>query len=324
MSNKSRILYILRYLETQTDENHPAAIADIVAYLGSIGIKADRRNVSADIELLMEYGIDIICNTGRRNEYFIGERIFELPEVKLLADAVEASLFISPNKSMALKKKITALAGVHQAEEILSNTHVELRAKSTNEMFYIIADMLRNAISSQKQIHFKYYDYDSSKQKIFKHNGQVYEFSPYGLIWNGDNYYAIGHSESHGKIITFRADMIAMPTMTDIPAIPCPKDFDISAYANSVFRMYDGPMREVTLKCPNSLMRKIVDRFGEAVPVEAVDTEHFHAVVTVAVSKTFFGWVFTYCGEIEIAGPQEVREEYLRMARIIAGKSEKE
>ena len=159
-------------------------------------------------------------------------------------------------------------------------------------------------------------------KKVFKHNGQIYQFSPYSLIWNGDNYYTIGHSESHGKIITFRVDMMAMPTMTDIPAIPHPEDFDVSAYANSAFKMFDGPIEEVTLKCSNALMRKIVDCFGADVPVKPVDTGHFHTIVTVAVSRTFFSWVFVYGNEMEIVGPKDLREEYLRMARTIASRSE--
>ncbi|MDL2248459.1 WYL domain-containing protein [Tyzzerella sp. OttesenSCG-928-J15] len=315
-TKKSRILHLLRYLETQTDEAHPATIADMTAHLGSLGIKADRRSVSSDIEQLMEFGVDIVCNTGKRYEYFIGDRAFELPEVKLLVDAVHAARFISPRKSEALIRKLTALVGTHQADELLLHTY--MADKSTNEKMYITADLLRTAIAGEKQIRFKYYDYTKDKRRAFKHKGRVYSFSPYGLIWNDDSYYAAGYSESHGKIVTFRVDRIAVPELTDIPAMPRPEGFDMSAYASSVFRMYDGPMREVTLKCKNGLMNNIIDRFGEEVSTEVIDSKHFAARVNVSVSRTFYGWVFSFGGGIHILAPADIAEGYRRMAACTA------
>jgi predicted DNA-binding transcriptional regulator YafY len=160
---------------------------------------------------------------------------------------------------------------------------------------------------------FKYYEYDRNKRKRYKHDGQVYHFSPYGLIWNSDRYYAVGHSESHGKLTTFRADRIAVPELTDVPARPRPDGFDMAYYVETVFRMYDGPLREVTLKCENPLMKAVIDRFGEDVRTDILDDSHFAVRAEIPVGPTFFGWVFASRGALEIMAPEDVASDYLRL-----------
>lgn len=320
MQRKNRILYIQQYLETQTDEAHPATISEILAYLEDRGFIVNRKTVAYDIELLIESGMDIVCNKSRQNQYFVGDRKFELPELKLLVDAVQASKFISQKKSMALIQKLAALASIHQADELNRDLYVDKQIKPNNEKVYITLDLLYSAISAGKQVRFKYYEYTQSKKKVYKHNGKVYIFSPYGLLWNQDHYYVAGFSESHDKIVTFRVDRIASPKITDAPATPRPEDFDMAEYAKSVFLMYDGPMCDVTLKCENTLMKTIIDRFGEDVDAKPLDDQHFCARVSVSVSQTFYGWVFSFGGRIEIISPESITGQYISMAKLIAGK----
>lgn len=308
MEKKSRLLQIKRYLEERTDEAHPSAIADILSYLESEGVQADRRTVSRDIERLMESGMDIVCNAGRRNEYFCGGKGFELPELKLLVDAVQASRFISHRKSQALIGKLLSLGSAHQASELNRHLYSDKQIKSENERVYITVDLLHTAINRKKQVRFKYYEYLPDKRKAYKHNGQIYEFSPYGLIWNGDHYYAAGYSRHHDRIITFRVDRIASPRLTDKPAIPELDGFDMSFYARQVFQMYDGPIYEVTLLCENYHMKTLVDRFGENVQTAIADYGHFTATVSVAVSPTFYGWVFA--NRMKILKPEDAVKEF--------------
>jgi len=315
METKSRILYVRQYLETQTDEQHPAYITDIIAYLKTLGIPAGRKAVTKDIEQLIEFGVEVVCNTGKRHEYFIGDRVFELPELKLLVDAVQASRFISVKKSKQLINKLTTFASQHQAAELNRTLYTDKQIKQANENIFITVDMLHNAINNGKQVHFKYYEYDQNKKKIFKHKRKVYEFSPYALLWSGDHYYTIGYSESHGKIIKFRVDRIATPELMELDAVPIPKDFDVAFYAQKVFQMYDGDVRDITLKCENPLMKSVIDRFGEDVETAVTDDNHFHANIKVCASPTFFGWIFGFGGKMEIAAPKDVIDEYTSLAR---------
>jgi predicted DNA-binding transcriptional regulator YafY len=187
------------------------------------------------------------------------------------------------------------------------------QTKPKNENAYIAANLLFTAASTRKRVRFMYYEYGSDKQKTYKHKCQVYEFSPWSFIWNNDSYYIIGHSESHGKAVKFRVDRIAAPKLTELDAVPMPDGFDLAAFVQSVFQMVDGPMLDVTLKCKNSLMKTIIDRFGEDVPVGILDAEHFRANVSVSASAAFYGWVFGLDGAAEITAPREAVEEYTAM-----------
>ncbi len=203
INNNSRILYILKLLEEYTDEQHPMSITDIVEYLDKQEIKAHRRTIMTDIESLKEFGIDIITIKSTQNKYFIGNRNFELPEVKLLIDAVESSKLITQKKSSELIRKLTALASRNQANELNRHIYVDDRVKPENEEVYYTVDSIHNAINSNKQIEFKYYQYTGRKEKIYKNDGYVYNLSPYALIWSEDHYYVIGFSRKHNKISKF-------------------------------------------------------------------------------------------------------------------------
>jgi predicted DNA-binding transcriptional regulator YafY len=314
---KSRILHIKRFLEAQTDETHPATAADIIEHLKSIGITASRKAITSDIERLIEFGVDVVCDEGKRNEYFIGERRFELPELKLLVDAVQASRFISPSKVKKLLGKLTALASVHQADELNRQLYTDTLPGEENRVLFITINLLYSAINSNLQITLKYYDYDQHKRKVYKHGRKVYRFSPYGMIWSDGHYYVVGYEASHGKVITLRVDRIAAAELTDKTAEYKPDGFDMTFYARSVFNMFDGEVQAVTLRCENELMKSVIDRFGEDVHTEVTDAEHFTVTADIPASPTFFGWVFSFGGRMDIAEPENVKNAYLGMFYIV-------
>ncbi len=311
--NKSRILYVKRFLAQHTDEEHPATIADILAHLADLGIEAHHRTVAQDIEQLIEAGVDVVCNKGRKNEYFTGSVLFDTPELKLLVDAAQASKFLTAKRSRALIDKLLSLTSRHQADSFRRSLYLDRQIKPKNESAYINADMLITAINTGRRVRYMYIEYTPDKKKVYKHNRRVYEISPWTLVWNNDSYYIIGHSESHGKAATFRVDRIAAPKLVDLPAVPAPEGFDLAAYVQSVYQMYEGPVTDVTLKCENALMKTIIDRFGEDVRTDVADAGHFYAKVSVAASKTFYGWVFGMDGGIKIEAPAEAVEAYRAM-----------
>jgi predicted DNA-binding transcriptional regulator YafY len=319
---KSRLLFLLELLTRETDEQHPMTIADMEARLAENGMTANWKTIKSDIALLIDNGVDVVCNKGRELQYFIGDRQFELPELKLLTDAVLASRFISFKKSKQLIEKLTALTSIHQAGELNRHLHIEKYPKPDNEQVFYTVDLLNTAINAGRKVAFKYYEYDGQKRRIFKHNRQTYLFSPYGLVWNNDCYYALGFSDSHGKIITFRIDRIAAPALSDQPAVPKPSGFDISVYTRSVFQMFDGSsLCDVVLKCENSLMKSVIDRFGKGVETAVLDDEHFRANVCVSPSPTFFGWVLGFAGKMKIASPKDVKEEFFSLLCSVADRA---
>ncbi len=309
--NKNRELVILKYLWDHTDEDHPATTNDIIAHLASFEIVTTRKTVTEDIAELQNSGIDIVCNRSRQNEYFIGSRHLELAELKMLVDAVQAAKFISPKKSAELISKVSALASPHQSVDLRRNLFVDDKVKTSNEKVYYSVDTLYTAIQTEKTVTFKYIEYTAEKKKVYKHKGQVYVLSPYDMVWCNDAYYVFGWSESHGKVVKFRVDRMYKPTLADKTYRPKPDGYDISEFCRQVFSVYDGQLCTVELKCENNMMKDIIDRFGEDVQTRTFDCMHFIATVEVSVSPTFFAWIFTYGGSIEILSPEAVRQEYM-------------
>lgn len=310
--NKQRPLHIYKYLLDNTDEEHPATIKDIASYLNSIGIEigteAGRKTISDDIDELQACGFDIIKTRSTQNLYFVGSRVLELSELKMLVDAVQAARFITSGRARDLIKRLTSLASPHQVDELKRELHVENRSVDANVL--VVVDMLYKAIQTKQTMTFRYYEYTPEKKRAHKHGGQVYELSPYDLFWSNDRYYVLGYSSTHGEIRTYRVDRIDKPQLTGKPAAPKPKDYHIEDFRDSVFLMYDGPRQTVELLCDNDMMNAVVDKFGRRVKTGIADSEHFTVTAEVSIGSTFFSWVFNYTGKIRILSPQSVLEKY--------------
>lgn len=310
---KRRLLILIKLLQDYTDEGHPVSTRDIMAYYEENGISSDRKTLDADIKLLQDQGFDLIKIKSSPNKYYIASREFELPELKLLIDAVQSSRFITEKKSRELSKKIAGLASAEQAKELNRYTDVNGRAKSTNEQQLYTVDTITKAINEKRKIRYQYQEYDGKKRKILRNNGEVYILSPYMLYWNEDFYYVVGYSDKRGGMTAFRVDRIINIDTIDEKAVRKPKGFKISDYSDSIFGMYSGPETEVVLECRNDLMKYIIDRFGEKIKVRPMENGTFTTNVAVELSPVFYGWVFQFGGGIKIISPEKVVDEYRRL-----------
>ena len=315
METKPRILYLLKILQERTDEEHQLSTNQLIEILNDeYGISTYRTTISKDVTALQQFGIDVVSVRSTQTRYFIGDRDFELAELKILIDAVESSKLITHKKSKELISKIHTLTNEGQVYKLKRNNYFAERVKPDNELIYYIVDAINEAINNNKQISFQYYEYSGLKKKVLRNKGEVYIISPYSLVWCGDYYYVVGHSKKKDKIVTCRVDRIAAtPEILDKDGVPAPKDFDVAEYTKQVFFMYDGEQVEVTLRCDNSLMKTMIDRFGEDVKTLAYDMESFRLITTISASQTFYGWVFGFGGKVQILEPAEVKEEYRQM-----------
>ena len=298
-STKKRMLLILELLYKTTDESHPVSTVDITGYLEEKGFQIDRKTLHSDLRLLISMGYDIVVVKSSPNKYFWGERTFEIPELKMLLDAVSSARFISETKSKRLTKKIMSLAGMQQREQLKRHVRAIGKTKADNKGLYYIIDTITEAINR--------------KEKILRNDGEVYILSPYVLYWNEDYYYVIGYSDKRERVTAFRIDRMKTPTIMDDDAVPKPEDFNVSAYSNKVFQMFSGEETTVELECDTSLMKYMIDRFGLDVETEELSEDKFLAKVPVDLSPTFYGWVFQFGGGIRIIGPEEAVEEYKEM-----------
>ena len=310
--NKKRLMMMKAVLEKCSDEDHPITTVQIMEMLEKdYGMKVHRTTVGKDINDLLEMGVDIQCQRSTQNKYFISNRYFELPELKLLVDAVASSKFITEKKSYELISKLSTFASMYQQDEIKRNIRTESRVKPHNERSFYIVDAINNAINHNKKIKFTYFDYNINKEKVLRNDGRPYVFSPYSLVWNGDYYYVVGYSDKHQKIGSFRVDRIeSTPEVLYEMAVPMPESFNISEYTKAVFQMYDEERATVELKCTADMMKVIIDRFGEDIETRTIDEEHFKVTVRVSLSPNFYGWLFGFGGKIELLSPDYAIDNY--------------
>lgn len=312
---KLRLLYIASILNRMTDEDHPVSTTELINILkNDYGISSHRTTVTGDIDVLRQFGMDICKIESTQNKYFVADRVFEIPELKLLIDSVFAASFLTEKKSRALIGKLSQLTDIYTAEMLCDGMIYDNGTNAENEKIYYIIDVLCRAVIKGKRVAFLYYGYDENKNLKLKNNGESYIVSPYSLVKNGEYYYLVGYSEKHGAIGSFRIERIA-----DIPRIctedirPAPEDFDINEYKRSMFRMFAGEVTCVELCCDAAIMNSVIDHFGTDIPVSMVGEDNFVTSVDIAVSPMFFRWVFGFEGKIKILGPENVKERYREM-----------
>ena len=310
---KKRLLVLLELLYKETDEDNPITTSEIMECLNKKDLPIDRKTLTSDINILVEMGYDIITVKSSPNKYFWGSRSFEIPELKMLIDAVSSARFITKKKSEELIEKIALLAGKSQYEHMNRHIVATGRAKSDNTKIYYIVDTITDAINQNKKIQFKYTEYNADKEKVFRHDGEIYTLSPYVLYWNEDYYYVVGYSDKRQMVTAFRVDRLHNPKVIEEGAATKPKDFNVDDYANKIFKMYDGEDVIVELECDNSLMKYIVDHYGLDIETKRNTENTFIAKVPATLSPTFYGWIFQFAGQIRIISPGYAREEYIDM-----------
>lgn len=314
-SAKHRPFLLHQILNKRTDEEHSLSTTEIIGILqDEFGLRSHRQTIYDDIRVLQELGVDIICERHKENHYRIVNRQFETSELKILIDAVESSKFITQKKSQTIVGKIVGLASGYEADLLKRNLLVDGRIKQDKESVLYTVDAINQAINEKKKISFTMDDYDLQCRRVPHRDGEVYVFSPYTLVWDGDFYYVVGWSEKYEKIVSHRVDRISHdPQILEETAHQIPKDFDANRYINSMFRMYDAPRRRVSLICENSVINSIVDKFGKKALLTPVDEDHFRLEQEITVGSVFYGWIFGFGGKVQIERPRDVREAYREM-----------
>ena len=318
---KLKILELEHFLLNYTDEKHPASMLDIIKFLEELGIPAERKSIYDDLNTLLEFGYDIQSKRiGRSTGYFIGERTFQVAELKLLVDSVQSSRFITQNKSNELIKKLESMVSESLAKDIHHSVRVQGRIKSMNESIYYNVDSLSEAIGANKVITFKYFSRDSKKNKIYRRNGALYEVSPWLLLWQNENYYLVAYDHSDEMLKHYRVDK--MESIQLIEASRKGSEYvekiDQSAYGDEHFGMFSGDTQRVTLNCEDSLAGVVLDRFGDQVPIMNQGNGTFNVIVDVAINVTFFGWLCGLSGKAKILEPEEVVDKMKQHVSAIA------
>lgn len=312
-NQKLKLLFLTDILYKKTDEQHPLNTKELISELAFYDIEAERKSIYSDIEALQSYGMDIILKKGKNGGYYVASRDFELPELKLLADAVASSKFITATKSQKLIKKIEGLTNGYNASQLKRQLIVSNRVKTENEQIFYNVDTLHNAINSRVKITFLYYTYDLNKRKIYRNNRERYTVSPYALSWDDENYYLICFHEGRQAISSFRVDKMEKIVLTEEKITKAPEGFDPVSYSKKVFSMFSGEEAEVTLEFDESLINVVLDRFGKEIYIIKRPDSKFRINVKVIASPSFFAWLLQFGNKAKIIEPALVKENMLKL-----------
>ena len=308
-NQKLKIFYILEYLQRNSREDHPIRANEMCAWLGQAhNISCDRKTVYSDIAALQDYGVDIVSIPGKNGGYYIASRNFELPELKLLIDAVQSSRYLTEKKSRELIEKLCTQCNEFDASLMRRNVLVSGRVKSMNETIYYNVDAIQEAITQDKQICFRYFDWDLGGKRRYRE--KEYLASPYGLCQDNENCYLLAFADRHG-ITSYRVDRMADIQLSEEKRLPCPElsGKALTEHANRLFQMFAGDQVDVKLRFHRELINVVIDRFGKDTMLIPDGPEHFNFTVRVAVSPMFLSWVIGFGNKAKVLYPESVVEQ---------------
>ena len=320
-NQKLKIFYILDYLQINSHQDHPVRASELMEMLERHNILCDRKTIYSDISVLQDFGIDILRVTGRNGGYYIASRNFQLPELKLLIDAVQSSRFLTEKKSRELIEKLCAQCNEQDARLVRRDVYVSGRVKSMNETIYYNVDAIQEAIAQNLQIGFRYFDWGIDGKRVYRQKS--YTASPYGLCQDNENCYLLALSPRHG-ITSYRVDRMSDITLTGEKRVPCPEltGKKLTDYANRLFGMYSGDTVAVKLRFHRDLSNVVIDRFGKDTMLIPDGDDHFVFTVQVAVSPLFLSWVIGFGSKAQILYPQSVIDECRALCKEVLGQYE--
>lgn len=316
-NQKIKLMKIMEILRQETDEERPMTKVELSARLVAMNVSCSPRSLIRDIKLLNEQGYEIMERLiGHEKGYYVCDRSFSVPELKILIDAVQAASFVTDKKTGELVDKIAGLGGSHRAAILKGNLVKFNTRKHTNETIYYTVGFIEDAIQRNKKIIFKYFDLDENRQKVYRRDGHHYVVEPVALVFNEDNYYLVVYSSRHDGTANYRVDRMEVVEIIDEEITEVAKQMrdSLAAMTESSFKMYGGQPVNVVLEFDDKLIGVVYDKFGEDTTMRRTGEHTCMAAVTVQISPTFFGWLFQFGDKMTIISPTSLKEEYTKQA----------
>lgn len=306
---KLKLFYLYKIMCEETDRKHYLTMPQIVDRLAFYGVEADRKSLYDDLEVLSLFGIEVKrTRKGAHTFYNVTNRPFELAEMKILVDAVQASKFISEKETKVIIRKLLNLVSMNDARLLERNVVVPGRIKNMDESVYYTVDVIFRALNFDQQLRFHYFRWNVDGEKEFHRNGDYCTVSPWALHYDDEKYYLVAYDHLHKEIRHFRVDKMLDAEVLEAKrkGITKYRRKNEEKYTQQHFRMFGGEIQNVTLHCENELSNVVLDQFGKTTKITRVDEEHFEVNVEVAVSDQFFGWVVALGDKIKIISPEKV------------------
>lgn len=322
-SSKVKTLLIFKYLNEFSDEDNPLSTTELIAMLAENGIKCERKSIYSDVATLNDLGFDIVSTTQPKRGFFMASRRFELPQVRLLIDAVASAGFITPNKTSDLVEKLESLVSVNQAKELVSQVYIDSNTKCDNEEIYYVIDALHEAIVNKKKVNFTYKRRNIDIENKRSFTEKKFEVSPYALIWKDDHYYLVCNNAKYDNLMNLRLDRIRHINLIDEDVRPVSEvseykdNFDVADYTSKMFSMFSGETGKVVLLCSIDIREEIMDRFGAKIPLIAKENNMFETTIEAAISDGFISWVMSFGSKVKVVEPKNLADAIKQKAQTI-------
>jgi len=315
---KIKLLKLMEMLRQETDEAHPMTTSEVCRHLGEMGISCERRTVGKDIKVLRQNGFEIMSElSGHENSYWISDRSFDLPELKILMDAVQAAHFIPEDKTDQLIAKIAALGGSHQSELLRGNIVRFNARKHSNQSIFYNVQAIEEALQRKKKLSFRYYDLDENLEKVYRMEGGRYNTEPVSLVYDDNNYYMLSYSQKYDHLVTYRVDRMDQVRVEsdDLSEAALSKTDDTGTVVEEAFRMYLGETKIVTVRFHDRLIGAMYDKFGEELRIHRIDSHTCEAEISIQISPPFWGWLLQYPKDIQLIAPADVKTDFAAQLR---------
>ncbi len=321
--NKIKLLFLHDIFTRQTDKDHVYSANELCDLLSEYGINCERKSIYSDIDALKEYGMDIVNVRSPKRGYYLNDRKFDVAEVRLLIDAVQAAKFISSRKTKALIYKIGSMLSEFQEEELREQIYVDSTFKSEKEDLYDIIKILDTAIKKTKQVQITYVKRKLENRYLKTTEGKVFLINPYSLLWSNDHYYLVCNNDKYNNLMHLRLDRISEVKLLDSPAKHFSKvskyihKFDTADYSNKIFNMFTGESGEIELCCNNKIIDDILEKFGDEIPLKIYDEDSFIFKADVELSSGLISWIMQYGSDIKVLAPKQLSDALVEKTKEI-------
>lgn len=319
--NKQKLLKILEIIK-ETDESNPVTANRIVDRLKLDGIDAERKSVLRDIDVLREYGYEIILHHDNKLGFYLGDPVFEDWELKFLADAVFSARFLTEYETGEFFKKIRGLASRTGEKKLAALVPVTFE-KSKNRSVKFSINNIMTAVYEKKKIAFQYEFTNITLSKELKRNGFVYSVSPFALYRRGDQYYLIANTDGHDNLSCYRLDRMKKVEITDKPARSAESivgknaDLAIADYIRHTLYNFGGEKITLTLEIKPCAVDDIIDFFGSEIKVRS-EGDKFTAAVRTTESEGLYRWLLQFSGSVTAVSPRSVTAEMQKRIKLAA------
>ena len=316
--SKNRALALYKILTKYTDEQHQISMQDILVHMESEGHFCSEDSILRYIKQLRnELGVDVISSRGRNARYFIGNRLLEKEEMKLIIDSINASNFIEKNIATKMIDKLKSTMSIYDSEKLDRSVLGINIAKVENTKILYNVNLIQEALAQGVQISFDYMGWNKNK-KLIKKSERRYNMNPWALIWSNDRYYLYGYDvkETDGVLNerNYRVDKLDNIQLSDIPREGKSqfRSFNANTYVSRRMGMFSGKEQAITVRISESLVGAFIDQFGKTITISE-EVDDMLLVTFIAVpSVILLGWLLGLKA-VEVVEPQNVREDIIKL-----------